>query len=101
MAMIVVIGSFRVPPSMVDMVESAMEPMIAASRAEEGCIEYAYALDVLDEGLVRVSEKWRDRAALEAHFRTAHIAEWRAQVSALAMTERELIAYEVDEGFYI
>jgi quinol monooxygenase YgiN len=99
--MIVVVGSFRIPPSMVEFVRPAMAVMIAASRAEQGCIEYAYALDVLDAGLVRVSEKWRDRDALEAHFRTAHIAEWRAQVSALALTERVLTAHETDEGFYI
>ena len=100
--MIVIIGSFRVPPSMIEIVRPVMETMIRASRAEDGCIEYSYALDVLDEGLVRVSEKWRDRDALEAHFRTAHIAEWRAQISALAMSERELTAYEtVDDGFYI
>jgi len=98
---IVVIGSFRIPPNMVEVVRPAMDAMITASRAEEGCIEYAYALDVLDEGLVRVSEKWRDRAALEAHFRTAHIAEWRAQVSALAVSERNLTAHETDDGFYI
>lgn len=99
--MIIVVGSFRIPPSMVEIVRPVMETMITASRAEEGCIEYAYALDVLDEGLVRVSEKWRDRAALEAHFRTAHIAEWRAQVSALAVSERNLTAHETDEGFYV
>lgn len=100
--MIVVIGSFRIPPSMVEIVKPVMEAMIASSRLESGCIEYAYALDVMDDGLVRVSEKWRDRAALEAHFRTPHIAEWRAQISALAMSERELVAYETtDEGFYI
>lgn len=100
--MFVVVGSFRIPPGMVEIVTPVMETMIRASRTEEGCIEYSYALDVIDKGLVRVSEKWRDRDALEAHFRTAHIAEWRAQVSALAVTDRELIAYETtDDGFYV
>ena len=99
--MIIVVGSFRIPPSMIEVVRPVMEAMITASRAEEGCIEYSYALDVLDEGLVRVSEKWRDREALEAHFRTAHIAEWRAQVSALAVSERDLTAHETDDGFYL
>ncbi|MAY20952.1 MAG: antibiotic biosynthesis monooxygenase [Erythrobacteraceae bacterium] len=99
--MIIVAGSFRIPPSMVEVIRPVMETMILASRAEEGCIEYSYALDVIDQGLVRVIEKWRDRAALEAHFRTAHIAEWRAQVSALAVSERELTAHEADDGFYI
>jgi len=100
--MIVVTGTFRVPPSMMEVVIPAMAEMIAASRAEEGCIEYAYGFDVLDRGLVRVSETWRDRNALEAHFRTAHIAEWRAQFSALAISERDLFAYDTrDEGFHI
>lgn len=100
--MIIVTGTFRVPPTMIEFVKPAMASMIAASRAEEGCIEYAYGFDVLDEGLVRVSEAWRDREALEAHFRTAHIAEWRAQFSALAISERDLFAYEtVDDGFHI
>lgn len=99
--MIIVQGSFRIPPNMVELVKPAMEAMILASRAEEGCIEYAYAIDVLDEGLVRVSEKWRDRETLAAHLRTAHIAEWRAQTSALAISGRDLTAHETDDGFYI
>ena len=99
--MIIVAGSFRIPPSMIEVVRPVMETMIRASRAEEGCIEYSYALDVIDTGLVRVCEKWRDRPALEAHFRTAHIAEWRAQCSALAVSERDLTAHETDDGFYL
>ncbi|WP_298302368.1 putative quinol monooxygenase [uncultured Erythrobacter sp.] len=99
--MIVVLGSFRIPPSMTDVIRPAMEAMVRGSLAEEGCIEYSYALDVLDPGLVRVLERWRDRAALEAHLRTVHIAEWRAQCSALAISERELTGYETkDDGFH-
>lgn len=100
--MIIITGSFRVPPGSIDLIRPAMETMIHASRAEDGCIEYAYALDVLDPGLVRVIERWRDRDALEAHFRTVHIADWRAQVAALAISDRELIGYDTqDDGFYI
>ena len=99
--MIVIVGTFRIPPSMVEVVRPVMAEMITASRREEGCIEYAYALDVLDKGLVRVVEKWRDQAAFEAHLRTAHIAEWRAQSSALAISERDLIAHETDDGFHV
>lgn len=100
--MIIVTGTFRVPPSMMEVVIPAMEEMITASRAEQGCIEYAYGFDALDKGLVRVTERWRDREALEKHFRTAHIAEWRAQFSALAISERDLYAFETtDDGFHI
>ena len=37
-----------------------MERMIAASRAEPGCLGYAYAEDILEPGLIRVSEAWQD-----------------------------------------
>ena len=100
--MIVVVGSFRFPPSIVEVLRPAMESMVIASRAEEGCIAYTYSHDIFDSGLVRVIEKWRDRAALEAHLRTVHIAEWRAQCSALAISEREVTGFEVaDDGLHI
>jgi len=75
-----------------------MRAMIEASRAEEGCLAYSYAEDVLDRGLVRISELWRDDAALEAHFRSAHIAAWRAAWPRLGLGERNLRRYEVGEG---
>ena len=55
-----------------------MARMIEGSRAEPGCRTYSYAEDVLDPGLIRVTETWDDRAALDAHFASTHIAEWRA-----------------------
>ena len=75
-----------------------MAKMIAASRAEDGCLRYAYAVDVLDEGLIHVSEAWTDRTALAAHFQTAHLAEWRAQFGPLGISGRNLRLYDTNEG---
>ena len=61
---ILVIGTVRLPPDAIDRARPAMETMVAASRAEDGCLEYAYSHDLLEPGLVRVTEAWRDRAAL-------------------------------------
>ena len=72
--------------------------MLAASRAEPGCLRYSYAVDVLDEGLVHVVEAWADRDALAAHFQTPHMAEWRAEFAALGISDRDLRLYETDEG---
>ena len=72
-----------------------MARVIAASRAEAGCIAYAYAEDMLDPGLMRVHEAWSDRAALAAHFTAPHMKRWQVERAALGMTEREVIAYEV------
>ncbi len=75
-----------------------MQRMIAASRAEDGCVDYGYAEDILEPGLVHVKEIWRDRASLDRHFASAHIAEWRAAWPALGIHDRNLVVYEVGEA---
>jgi quinol monooxygenase YgiN len=94
--MIIIEGTVRVPPERVEATRPAMETMIRASRAEAGCIDYAYSLDVLDPGLVRVTERWESRDALRAHFDTPHMASWRAEIAGLGITDRSLRLYEAD-----
>ena len=92
---LIVAGTVRVPPGNVDRFRPHMATMMAASRAEEGCLAYGYAEDVIEPGLIHVFEAWRDQAALDAHFTTAHMAEWRAAWPSFGVSERRLIAYEV------
>lgn len=92
---VIVAGTVRVPPENIETFRPHMERMLLASRAEDGCLEYAYAVDVADPGLVRVFEVWRDQAALEAHFRTDHLAEWRAAWPDFGVSDRRLSLYEV------
>jgi quinol monooxygenase YgiN len=92
---IIVAGTVRIDPAKVDGARTEMAKMIAASRAEDGCFGYSYAIDVLEPAVVRVFEAWRDRAALEAHFRTPHIAAWRASWASIGISDRRLEAYEV------
>jgi quinol monooxygenase YgiN len=72
-----------------------MAAMIAASRDEAGCLGYGYAEDVLEPGLIHVTERWTDRAALDAHVATAHLAAWRAQWAVLGLHSRDLAIYHV------
>jgi len=95
--MLLIIGTIRLPPDKFGEARPAMERMVSGSRAEDGCLEYSYARDVFDTGLIRVTEVWRDRAALDAHFRSPHIAEWRASWPALGIGERNLVLYEAGE----
>jgi quinol monooxygenase YgiN len=94
--MIVIEGTVRVPPENLERARPVMEQMIRASRAEPGCHEYAYSIDVLDPGLVRVTERWESREALAAHFATAHMATWRSFFPQLGITDRSLRLYEAD-----
>lgn len=94
---VLVIGTVRLPAANLDRARPAMEAMMAASRAEDGCFEYAYSHDLLEPGLIRVTEAWRDREALAAHFKTAHMATWRAAFPDLQITDRRLVLYEAGE----
>ena len=43
-----------------------------ASRAEEGCEDYAFAFDAADPDLIRVTERWASPEALAAHGSADH-----------------------------
>jgi quinol monooxygenase YgiN len=89
---IVIEGTIRVAD--LGRARPAMETMIRASRAEAGCIDYAYAIDLLDAGLIRVSERWESRAALAAHLASAHIQTWRRLWREIGVSDRRLRMYD-------
>jgi quinol monooxygenase YgiN len=95
---VAVIGQFRLPPENVETARPAMRAVMEATRAEPGCIEYNYAEDVLDPGLIRVSELWDSRAQLAAHMQTPHMAQWGKDRAALGMSGRAIRVFETDEG---
>jgi len=93
-----VIGTFRLPPENVPQARIVMRRVIEASLAEDGCVSYAYAQDVFDPGLIRVHEIWQDRSALDRHFTTAHIGEWRSAWASIEIGDRNLTLHSCDEG---
>ena len=92
---LLIAGTVRVPPENLEAFRPHMEAMLAASRAEDGCLEYSYAVDVADPGLIRVFEAWRDQAAIDAHFTMPHMAAWRAAWPEFGVSDRRLFAYDV------
>lgn len=92
--MVIIEGTIRV-----DDIEKArpyMEKMIQASRAEEGCIDYSYAVDITDPTLIRVTERWENRNTLAEHLNSKHLAEWRTCWSKTGVHDRSLRMYEAD-----
>lgn len=95
--MIVVVGQFRFPPEQMAAALPAMRKVMEATRVEDGCIEYNYGEDVLDPGLIRVSELWASRAQLDAHMRTPHMAVWQQERNALGLSGRSISVFEAGE----
>jgi quinol monooxygenase YgiN len=92
---ILIAGSFRLPVVRLDEAKPYLEAVIRATEAEEGCLTYSYGHDANDPGLIRVFEKWRDQAAVDAHFASAHMQTWRVERDRLGISERRIFAYEV------
>jgi quinol monooxygenase YgiN len=91
---IIIAGTVRVPPENLADLRSHQLRMLAASRAEDGCVTYSYGEDVAEPGLIRVFEVWRDQAAIDAHFKAPHMAVWRQACAEHGVSERKLFAYE-------
>ncbi|MGH8227139.1 MAG: putative quinol monooxygenase [Steroidobacteraceae bacterium] len=96
--MLMIVGTIRLPPENLERARPVMRRMIEASRTEGGCRVYSYAEDVLEPGLIRVIEIWADRPALDRHFASAHIAEWRSRWPGLGLEGRNLTLYEATDS---
>ena len=68
----------RVPPDQVEVLRPHMEAVVAASRAEPGCLFYTLAEDIAEPGLIRAFEVYTDDDALKAHGESEHFKAWRA-----------------------
>ena len=95
--MILIVGTVRLPSERIEVARPIMATMVEASRAEAGCLEYCYAEDLFDPGLIHVKERWVDRKSLEEHFMSPHLADWRANWPSLGISDRNLHLYEVGE----
>ena len=67
--MIIVTGEVRFGDGELERLKGALTRNVEASRQDAGCERYAYSIDLLDPNLLRISEAWRDQAALDAHNR--------------------------------
>ena len=93
--MILVSGHFRLQPERIAEARAEMMRVIEASLAEDGCRAYSYAQDIAEPGLFRVHEEWDSRAALDAHFATAHMKRWQAERDKLGFNDRQINVYEI------
>lgn len=87
--MIVVLASVTVRAEhRADFLENA-RTLIGATVREEGCELYDLMSSITEPNGFVFVERWASREALEAHFQSAHIAEWR-RISAPFIEKAEV-----------
>jgi quinol monooxygenase YgiN len=92
---ILIQGSVRVQPAQRERAEAAALRMSTASEAEPGCERYRFAADLADPEIVWVFEEWADTESLEAHFASAHFAEFVDELGAWVDGEVSVTRYEI------
>ncbi|MGF1430445.1 putative quinol monooxygenase [Kitasatospora sp. LaBMicrA B282] len=69
-----VIAVLKAKPGMEEQMRAQARSMAEASLAEPGCLSYRNYVDPDDPRSWVVVEEWADRAALEAHLASPHLA---------------------------
>ena len=95
--MIVVNAIIKSDPDNIDAMRQAIATMETASRAEEGCHDYTFSVELNDASVLRITEKWESMDALGAHFAMPHMADFRAAMAANPPQSVEAKFYEVTE----
>ena len=69
-----VVATIPAKPEAVDALRAALQTLVTATRAEDGCLSYDLFESVAAPGTFVTLERWTDQAALDAHMTTPHIA---------------------------
>ncbi|MFF5651012.1 putative quinol monooxygenase [Streptomyces collinus] len=93
---IIVSGWMDYRPGDRDTMLTALVELGRRTREEErGCLDYAMTADPTDERRIWVYEHWTSRQALDEHFATAHIKDFRTAVAGLTRVGVSLTAHTV------
>jgi quinol monooxygenase YgiN len=93
--MLIVAGVIQIDANRRAAAEEAFAAMRAATLKEEGCIEYQAYVDRTDPGTLFMFEKWKDQAALDAHFTSPHMAQFGAALGGLGIRGMDVKKYVV------
>ena len=93
--MIVVLGTIEVEDGAIDGVKDALGTMETATRAEPGCLTYAFATDICSPTTIRLVERWESMEALQEHFGSPHMAAFGEALGGLAPKSMEINSYEI------
>lgn len=95
--MFVIAGHIRIDPAKRAAAVQAAKTLMEATRKEAGCAAYTFSADLEDDGLFHIFEQWESPAALDAHFKSPHMAQFQKAVPGLGVKEMALQRYDVSK----
>lgn len=95
--MIVVNAVIVATEETIEAMKDAIRVMEVKSREENGCHDYTFSVELSNPEVLRITEKWEDMSALEAHFNTPHMADFQQAMAASPPRSVDANFYEVTE----
>jgi quinol monooxygenase YgiN len=95
--MIVINARIAMDAAGIAQLKEAIRVMEVASRAEPGCRDYTFSVELNDPDTLRITELWDDMPALAAHFATPHMAEFGQALQAHPPKSLDVHCYEAKE----
>ena len=95
--MVVVNGIVKSTAESIEALKSAVSAMETASRAEPGCLDYTFSVELSDPVMIRITEKWDSVESLQAHFGMPHMADFQAAMGEHPPESMDVSFYEVQE----
>lgn len=77
--------------------KDAIGTMQDASRAEDGCYDYTFSVELHDPNVLRITEKWESMDHLKVHFATPHMAEFQKAMAAHPPKSSDVNFFEATE----
>lgn len=96
--MIVLDVKFNLKEGCFDEAVAAMKIVAAETLKENGCAEYRFALPINSGDPIVLFEEWESQDALNAHFETSHLAEFRGKMQSLLEVPPVIRRYVVSEA---
>ena len=95
--MIVVNATIEATEETIAAMKAAIATMETASRAEDGCHDYTFSVELNDPNVLRITERWESMDALAAHFAQPHMAAFQAAMAEHPPKSVAAKFYEVTE----
>ena len=92
---VVVAGYVRVASKDREAFVKVLQAHVPRVRKKDGCIAYAFAVDVVDSNIVRMSETWRDQQSLETHLADDEFQGVQRELVHVEFIERSVQRYDV------
>lgn len=100
--LIIIAGTIDFEPTQREPALAAAEKLIEATRAQSGCLDYAWMSDRVTPGRVYVFERWQDEESLRGHFEGTFYLDMRKLLGGFGRIATDIWKYrpELTERVY-